>query len=166
MATTKQLKEHFRKPMAKKARVVSMPPALNCTGSSSVYSTRTSRFSGTGSPPIIDFTEWADNYRGQRFGLNVIHEFPVESANVGIHALLSGDNDRHPDDWRIGSEVLLDALRSVVEPQGNALENYLDSGKISDLHRRDKECLVRLSQNHGGPNIDGTLRLRIVFNVH
>jgi hypothetical protein len=155
MAAT--LKDHFRKPVPKKARVVSMPPALNCTASPSVYSTRTSRFSGTGSPPIIDFTEWADNYRGQRFGLNAIHEFPLESTNVGIHTLLAGDNDMYSDEWRISPEVLLEALRLAVEPQGDSLENYLDLGTISDLRQWDEDCAVRLSQGNGAPAIDGSL---------
>ncbi|KAF9445942.1 hypothetical protein P691DRAFT_762044 [Macrolepiota fuliginosa MF-IS2] len=169
MYVAKEPQDGLRKPgnhpATKRTRVVSMPPVLTQNSTrSSYYGTETSRFSGSGSPPIIDFTEWADNFRGQRFGFNIPNEYPADLTKKGPHALLPGDVKGHGHGgWRIDYEVLLDALRPLLEAEHEGVENYLDLGEIAALHQRDQDSIARRFRNRSGEggnsflSIDGVI---------
>jgi len=128
-----------------KPRVVSLPPSLTPhSAQASVYNNHTSRFSGIGSPPIIDFTEWADNFRGQRF--NVVQEFASGSPRFGLYSMFPDKYDKSPGRWRIEYPVLVDAFRSLMDPRGNGLRDTLNVEEIAVLHKQDQDRQSRQAQ--------------------
>lgn len=144
-----------------KLRVASLPTSLaSHPTQASVYSNHTSRFSGTGSPPIIDFTEWADNFRGQRF--NVVQEFASDSPRFGLYSMFPDKYDKSPGRWRIEYPVLVDAFRSLMNSRGNGLRDILNAEEIAVLHNQDQDHQLRQVQMGSKdivltiPSIDGT----------
>ena len=142
-----------------KPRVASLPTSLaSHPTQASVYSNHTSRFSGTGSPPIIDFTEWADNFRGQRF--NVVQEFASDSPRFGLYSMFP---DKSPGRWRMEYPVLVDAFRSLMNSRGNGLRDILNAEEIAALHKQDQDRQLRRVQMGSKdivlmiPSIDGAV---------
>ncbi|KAF5355039.1 hypothetical protein D9756_005791 [Leucocoprinus leucothites] len=158
--------------IAKKSRVVSLPPPLASKSTqSSVYSNPSNRFSGTGSPPIIDFTEWADNFRGQRFGFNILRELSSETPKSGPHSMLPRNQSESLHGWRIEHPILLDALRPIMESQDKELEGTLNVDEIATLHKEDRDCVSKRVELEGSGSvtfacIDGVIgkRLSDVFS--
>ncbi|KXN82640.1 hypothetical protein AN958_02317 [Leucoagaricus sp. SymC.cos] len=142
-----------------------MPPSLtNNSTQPSIYSNSSIRFSGSGSPPIIDFTEWADNFRGQRFGFNLPNEFPPETPRTGPHSILHNSTELSPHGWRIDYAVLLSGLRPLMETQGNRrLDDLLNIEELATLHQRDRDRLsIRTRLGKEGststiPCVDGVI---------
>jgi len=128
-----------------KPRVVSLPPSpTSHSAQASVYSNHTNRFSGAGSPPIIDFTEWADNFRGQRF--NIVQEFASDSPRFGLYSMFPEKYDKSPARWRIEYAVLVDAFRSLMDSRGNGLRDILNAEEIAVLHKQDQDRQLRRGQ--------------------
>lgn len=145
-----------------KPRVVSLPPNLaSHSAHASVYNNHTNRFSGTGSPPIIDFTEWADNFRGQRF--NVVQEFASDTPRFGLYSMFPEKYDKSPGKWRIEYPMLVDAFRSLMNSRGNGLRDILNTEEIAVLHQQDQDRQLRRVEMGSKdvvltiPNIDGVV---------
>jgi hypothetical protein len=129
----------------KKSRVVSLPPTLSSNSTQSVYSNPSNRFSSSGSPPIIDFTEWADNFRGQRFGFSIPSELSPDTPRFGPHSMFRSDSGGSRG-WRIDHSVLLSALRPLLDSQDKGLENVLNVKEIATLHLQDRDSLLKRTQ--------------------